>query len=551
MRTPKTLLPLLVLVAGLALAACGGSDSSSGNADEFADAKPVNGGTISYGHEQEPPCLIGGWVQQAYIQRQFSDSLVSQVEEGEIVPWLATDWKVSEDQKTWTFTLKDGVKFTDGTPFNAEAVKTNFETWLDPKSLNPTVDAYIGEYYKSSKAIDDATFELTLTKPYSPLLSALSQGYFGILSPKQLAKGPEANCEQPIGTGPFIVKKWNRGKNIEFVKNPDYNSAPKNAKHQGPAYVDGITWKFLGDQTLRYGSLTSGESNVIYNVPTVNWKDAKGKFQVQQYVTPGRPVTFSLNTVNGVFTDKKVRQAFGYAADRKAAVESAFNDVIPYNGNGSLSQSTPDYDESLADAYPHDVAKANQLLDEAGWTEKNADGIRTKNGKTLTAKVVYPAGSVVSAEGVTLLQNVQEQAKEAGFDIKLVPSSPSETFSGKYSTPDSYDAITWYWTSPTAGVLYIVWRQNLKDRPNGNNSSFYNNPKLEDTIEAANSTQDEAEQQKLYAEAQQLINEEAAAIGIYTQTTSLASQPELRDVWIENSQGEPVFHDAFFAKKQP
>ncbi len=550
MRTPKTLLPLALLAAGLTLAACGGNDSASGGdpGAAFAGATPVKGGTISYGHEQEPPCLIGGWVQQAYIERQFADSLVSQVKEGEIVPWLATKWKVSDDQKTWTFTLKPGVKFTDGTPLNAAAVKTNFETWLNPKSLNPTVDAYIGEYYKSSKALNDTTFELTLTKPYAPLLSALSQGYFGILSPKQLAKGPQVNCEQPVGSGPFIVKKWNRGKNIEFVKNPNYNSAPANAKHQGPAYVDGITWKFLGDQTVRYGSLTSGESNVIYNVPTVNWKDAKQKFEVQQYITPGRPVTFSLNTVKGPFTDKLVRQAFGYAADRKAAVESAFNDVIPYNGNGALSQSTPDYDKGLADAYPYDPEKAAQLLDQAGWKE-NGDGVREKDGKKLTVNLVYPAGAVFSAEGATALQNIQEQLKQVGFDAKLTAATQSEVFSGKYSTPDSYDAITWYWTSPTAGVLYIVWRQNLKDRPNGNNSSFYNNPTLENTIEKANSTLDPAEQKALYAKAQKIIVDEAAAIGLYTQTTSLASEPKLRDVWIENSQGEPVFHDAFFAKE--
>jgi peptide/nickel transport system substrate-binding protein len=168
--------------------------------------------------------LTGGWVQEAYIDRQVLDSLVSQVQGGKIVPWLATSWKVSADQKTWTFTLKKGVKFTDGTPFNAAAVKANFEYWLDPKAGNSTVRAYIGEYYKSSKAVDDHTFELDLTKPYSPLLSALSQGYFGVQSPQALARGVAANCVDPVGTGPFIVQKWNRGQNIIFVRNPNYSS---------------------------------------------------------------------------------------------------------------------------------------------------------------------------------------------------------------------------------------------------------------------------------------------------------------------------------------
>jgi peptide/nickel transport system substrate-binding protein len=549
MRSAKTGLTLSALLLSALLAACGGAASSSPGGSTDAKAKPANGGTISYGHEQEPPCLTGGWVQQAYLARQVLDSLVSQDKGGKIVPWLAESWSVSKDQLTWTFKLKPGVKFTDGTPLNAEAVSKNLVYWLDPKTANSTVQAYIGEYYASSRAVDDTTLELKLKKPYSPLLSSLSQAYFGIQSPKALARGVDANCADPVGSGPFIVEKWNRGENITFVKNAGYASAPANAKHQGPAYVDKLVWKFLPGPTVRYGSLTSGQSDVIYDVPTVDWADAKQRFDVQQYITPGRPVTLSLNTTAGrVFSDVKVRQALAWSLDREAAVDSAFAGVIPYNGNGALSQSTPDYDASLADAYTHDPAKANALLDQAGWTGRDDNGYRTKDGKTLTVKLVYPAGSVITPEGVTLLQTLQQQAKEVGFDLRLVPSSPSETFGGKYSTPDSYDIITWYWTSPTPGVLYIVWRQNLADRPNGNNSSFYNDPELEKTIAAANSTLDPAEQKALYAKAQRIIVDQAAAIGLYTQTTSLGVSDKLRDVWLEDSQGEPVFSDAYFAK---
>lgn len=536
---------LLGLALALGLSAC---TAAAGSADT-TDGKPVNGGTIIYGHEQEVPCLIGGWVQEAYLDRQFLDSLVAEAPGGKIVPWLATAWKVSADQKTWTFTLKKGVKFTDGTVLDAAAVHTNFETWLNPQTANSTVQAYIGEYYQSSRAVDPYTFELTLKKPYSPLLAALSQGYFGILSPAGLARGPAVNCEKPIGSGPFIVQKWNRGSDVVFVKNPNYNSAPANAKHQGPAYVDKIIWKFLHEPTVRYGALTTGQADLIYDIPTVNWQDAKARFQVQQYITPGRPVTLSLNTTKAPFDDVRVRQAFAWATDRKAAVQSAFNGEIPYNGNGSLSQSTPGYDASLADAYTHQPEKANALLDAAGWTARNGAGYRTKAGQELTVKIVYPAGTVFTSEGATLLQSLQQQVKQVGIHVVLVPATQSETFSGKYSTPTSYDAITWYWTSPTAGVLYIVWRQNLKDRPNGNNSSFYNNPELEATIAAANSTLDTAKQNALYAKAQKIISDQATAIGLYTQTTSLAIRPELKDVWLEASQGEPVFADAYFTKR--
>jgi peptide/nickel transport system substrate-binding protein len=538
---------ILATVSTSLLTACAGSQSSNSGAAS-QNSTPTAGGTIHYGHEQEPPCLTGGWVQEAYIDRQLLDSLVSQTHGGKIVPWLAPSWSVSKDQKTWTFVLKDGVKFSDGTPLNAAALQSNFTYWLDPKGGNSTVQAYIASYYKSSRAVNDTTFELKLLKPYSPLLSALSQAYFGIQSPKALARGAGPNCENPIGSGPFILQKWNHGQNLTFVKNPAYNSAPANAKHQGPAYVDKIVWSFLSDPTLRYGSLTSGHSDVIYDIPTVEWQNAKAGYQVQQYITPGTPVRLALNTVKGPFTDERVRQAFAYGTDRANDVKSAFNGAIPYNGNAALSQSTPNYDASLANAFAYSPQKANALLDQAGWSQRNGAGYRTKAGKELAIKLVYPSGAVFTSEGATLLQNLQQQAKQVGFHVTLVAATQSETFAGKYAGPDGYDAQPWYWTSPTAGVLLIVYRQNLKDKPNGSNSSFYNNPELQQTIEAANSTQDPNEQKALYAKAQQIVVNSAAAVGLYTQTTSLAIKPNLKDVWLEDSQGEPVFHDAYFAR---
>src|SRR3712207_9589838 len=110
----------------MALAACSGQP-----AGPSADAEPVAGGTIEYGHQQEPACVFGGWIEQAYLSYQVLDNLVSLNEDHEVVPWLADSWTGSDDQLTWTFTLKDGVKFTDGSPLTAEAVAYNFDHWLD------------------------------------------------------------------------------------------------------------------------------------------------------------------------------------------------------------------------------------------------------------------------------------------------------------------------------------------------------------------------------------------------------------------------------------
>ncbi|GAB98795.1 putative peptide ABC transporter substrate-binding protein [Gordonia namibiensis NBRC 108229] len=548
-RRTRALLAVGLSAAAL-LSACGerpatGDGTSTGVPAAAGDY--LDGGVIEYGHEQEPPCIHGGWVQNAYLARQYLDNLVSLDDDGTVVPWLATSWEISPDRKTYTFRLKPDVKFSDGTDLDAAAVKTNFDKYLDPDAPNGTVMAYIGQYYAGGEVLDRNTYALHLKQPYSPLLTVLTQGYFGIQSPTALARGKKENCSKPVGSGPFIIERWDRNRSITFVRNPDYNSAPANAKHQGPAYVDKVIWKFLKDPVLRYGSLTSGSSDVIYNVPAINWADATTRFQTKQYVTPGRPNAITLNVDHAPFDDVRVRQAFAYSADREKAVETAFLGVVPFNSNGALSQSTPDYDPA-AGAYVRNPDKANALLDQAGWTARDSDGIRTKDGRRLTARVVYAADAIVGPEGAAILQNIAYQARDVGFDIELVPATQSEYFGGNYAKAPTYDAYVGYWTSPTPGLLHINWRQRLEDSPNPHNTAYYNDPVLQGFIEKANSSADPAEQREFYSKAQKLIGDQALSIGLYTQTTSIAADPKLHDVWVEKSQGEPVFADARFVR---
>ncbi|MEV7979997.1 ABC transporter substrate-binding protein [Streptomyces sp. NPDC086519] len=532
------------VLASLTLAACG---SGSGSADG-ANGKPVQGGTITYTHVQEPPCIFGGWIQQAYISRQVLDGLVAEAEDGSVKPWLATSWKTSADGLTYTFTLKDGVKFTDGTPVDAAAVAYNFNQF-ENTDLNGTAKVSMDPYYKSAEAIDASHVAVHLTKPYPEFLRLITQGYFGIQSEHALkTRTKEQNCEQPIGSGAFTVEKWNKGRDVIFKKNPHYTSWPATAKHHGPAYVDKIDWKFVADGTSRYASLTTGQSDVVYEVPTVNWKDARSRFKnTIRYITPGHPVSFYLNTAKGPFTDKLVRQAFAYAADRKAAVTAGFHGVIPYEPNPAVSQSTPGY--LGTDPYPYNPGKAAGLLARAGW-KKGADGIYAKGGQKLRIRLVYGPGYIFTSEGATVLQALQEQWKQNGFDVTLVPATQAESWGGKYSGPDGYDAQASYWTSPSPAILWIVWRESTKNNPNGNNQSFYNNPTLTRLIDKANTNTDTAAGFDQYKQAQKIINDNAAGIGLYTQNTLIAVSDKLHGFWVEKSQGEPVFSDAYFTAKQ-
>jgi peptide/nickel transport system substrate-binding protein len=561
----------MVLALAVGLSACGGSSatgagggSTDGSSSDVPGATgtavnvvgtegatkptgtPKSGGTINYAHEMETPCLTGGWIQEAYIERQYADNLVSMAKGGKIVPWLATKWTTSKDHLTWTFTLKPGVKFTNGEPLDAKAVVENFYAWLNPETINPTVQTYIGAYFKSAKVINDTTFQVVLSKPYAPLLPVISQGYFGILSPSTYKGGAETICNEPVGSGPFIVDKWTHGQNITFSRNDNYNSAPQNAVHQGPAYAEKLIWSYVNDPTTRYGSLTTGQSNVIYDVPGPDWATAQSEYEVQQYITPGRPDTLDLNTINGPFKDKKVREAFAYGADREAATASAFEGKTPYNGNGALSQTTPNFNSDLEDTWPYNPEKAEQLLDQAGWKE-NSDGVLEKDGEKLDILLIYGANSIITNEGATVLQDLQAQWKEIGFNVTLKPLAFAELFAAEYTKPTSYDATIGYWTSPTAGVMLITWRPWDGKEPNAYNNPFYNDPHLIDLIEKGNASFTEAEKNKYYGEAQEIVTKrEVAVVGVYTQETTLAVEPNLKGVWLEASQGEPVFSDAYF-----
>jgi len=528
-------------VSALALTGCAGVASSS-------TGVRVDGGTIVYAHQQEPACVFGGWIEQAYLSYQVLDNLVSLDEDHQVVPWLAESWEESEDGLSWTFTLKEGAEFTDGTPVDAEAIAYNFDHWVG--GGNSTAFVWLLDYFKAATAVDDLTVRVDLLRPYPRLADNLTQGYFGIQSQNALeTRSDEENCAAPIGSGAFIVDHWDRGQEIVLVRNDDYTSWPANAEHTGPAFVEQIDWKFVPDATTRVAALQSGEVSAIYDVPAVQWQALDdGGYQLEKYVTPGRPQQLAFNTQIGPFTDERVRQAFAYSLDRELIVETIGQGVIPFEGNGGVSQTTPGYSQAAADEYSFDLDKANELLDEAGWDEVDSDGFRTKDGERLTVVLPYGAGSIINADGAAILQGVKEQATATGFDVELIPVPQSELFSGAYSAPDERDISVGYWTAVTAGILYINWRPSTEDKPNYSNQAFYNDDVLAELILDANSAADLDEQNALYQEAQEYIADRALSIGLYDRLSTLAVSPKLQGVWQEHAQGGPTFYDAYLTE---
>jgi len=552
LRTSRAALGSTALAAVLLLAACGGN-ATNGTSSSTAAGPPVRGGSIVYGADREPTCLDphnNGDMPQTYVARQFLDSLVSERPDGTVVPWLADSWTTSPDGLTYTFKIKQGVKFHDGTPLDAPAVKANFDQMLDPATQSLTDTGYLRPYYESSRAVDPATFELKLKSPYSALLPVLSQAFFGIESPKAMARGLDANCQSPVGTGPFVIKQWVHGQSVELDRNPDYNSAPADAKHQGPAYLDHVSWKFLEDGSVRFGAVQGDGADLIFNPPPQQNAALKSdpNLVLQEFTHTGLPNGIALNTTRFPFTDTAVRQAFIHGSNAEASVKSAYLGVFNWEP-GPLTSTTPFLDKELRDYYAHDPAKANQLLDAAGWTQRDADGYRTKDGKQLAATVIYSSDPGDSPPtDVTLYQDIQAAEKEIGFNVILKPI-PQDQYYAAFTDKNATDGLAGaYWNSPTPLVLTLLYSTDSMVLAPGNNMSWVSNPAIDAPLKEIAAASDVEQQKHYYDQVQQLVAQNAYHLGLYPQTTRLVSKKHLQDVWIEPSEGEPVLHDAWLAK---
>nr|WP_245354753.1 ABC transporter substrate-binding protein [Brachybacterium sacelli] len=512
------------------------------------------GGELVYATDREPTCLDphnNGDLPQTYIARQYLDSLVSMQEDGSVVPWLAESWEISPDGLTYDFSLKQGVEFTDGEPFDAEAVVANFEQIMDPATQSSTALLYLSPYFESAEAVSEHVVRISLKRPYSPLLTVLSQAFFGIESPRAMASGLDENCLAPVGTGPFIVTEWKRNREVVMVRNENYNSAPADAKHQGPAYLEKVTWRFLKDNTARFGALQSGKAQAIFNLPpeSVPAATADDSIETDDFVHAGVPFALDLNTTNAALGDVRVRRAIVHASDAEGIVESAYAGVFPYEGNG-ISSGTPAYDERFHEPYPYDAQRADALLDEAGWTGRDAEGYRTRDGETLALRLPYASdpGETPPAD-LTIFQNFQAMLKRVGVRIELIPSDAA-TMTAMKNDPTRYDIQGRYWNSPTPNVMYIKFSQETLEIGNGQNVSQDYDEELDETLLAAAATTDPEEQAALYSKAQENLVAQTWHVTLYPIQTRLAIRSDLvRDIWIEPSEGEPVLHDAYLVRE--
>lgn len=512
--------------------------SSSGNA---AAPPPRQGGTLIFGIATDTaiidPSITGSSI-TALIARNVVDSLVGQAEDNRFTPWLAERWEVSNDNTRYTFHLRHGVTFSDGTPLDAAAVKFNFDRILDPKTTSSYAKSLLGPV-DGVNAVDAFTIVITYRQPFAPLLQGLSLPFLGIQSPTYLRKA-ESTTNTVVGSGPFVLDSFTKGSGSRLSRRADYKWGPGYAAHTGPAYLDSIVFKYLPEASVRLGALISGEVQAIDDVPPSDFRSVQenDRLQLATRQNPGINRALFLNTSKGPFKDLRVRQAFQSAVDVASAVKVAyFGSLRP--ADNILSPSTLYYDPAVSSEWGLDFGKANRLLDEAGWAQKDAAGIRTKDGQRLILRFVYDSAAV-SASDVTLAQAIQFSVKKAGFDMQLDPVD-----AGGYAArtaANDYDIASFYYVRAEPDILRTVFRSAYIP-PHGADVARVSS--LDTELNEAVGVSGE-ERKRIYSEIQRQIIAEAYAVPLYVAAYRLAASKKLHAIsWATNAK--PNFYDAWLS----
>lgn len=552
-RTPaltarRVLLPIAAS-AVLLLAACSGvSGSDESNA---ASEKPISGGTLVYASgDAEPDCLdphVGGNYPQALIAGQFLESLVSIDENGTVIPWLADSWTSSEDGLSWEFTLRDHVHFSDGTQLTAADVKATVEHIQDPATGSSTGYLALGKV-AAVDAVSDNVVKFTLSSPDSALLESLSMPWLAIESAAGIERGIEDNCQAPIGTGPFVVDKWVKQDRISLVRNENYSSAPADASHDGPAYLEAIDWRFLPDSASRYAALQAGQVDVIDNAQpdTLSAAEQAGTFTEIDAPRPGASNRLELNSGKAPFNDPLVREAFVRAVDVNDGIDALFFGTAERSYSALSSVEALGYsDEQL---FAHDLAQANSLLDQAGWTSKDSEGFRTKNGQRLTLQFPVSTNQSIPAEQ-SLFEQVQATAAEAGFEVKISPLDLSSWYGALFS--NDYDVVSAPYTKVGPDVLRILYHSaSITPAPSGYfaNLAQLNDPALDALLEKASASLNADERATLYSDAQKIILESFTVLPLYDQQNHFLGGKQVHGARAINTVSTPNFYDAWLKR---
>ncbi|SEC45705.1 ABC transporter substrate-binding protein [Paenibacillus sp. GP183] len=536
------------LISVLALTGCSKSEpaaapksSSSAKETPKAESKKVQD-TLIVGRggdsaNLDPSIVTDG--ESLKIAHNVFDTLLD-FKEGttEVTAGLAESWEASPDGLKYTFKLRKGVKFHDGTDFNADAVVFNFKRWNDPQSpYKFQGDSF--DYYKTMfgpedkrvikdvKAVDPNTVEFTLNIPQAPFLQNIAMPTFSIASPKAIQEKKEKFKSEPVGTGPFVFKEWKRNDSITLEKNPNY-------WQQGFPKLNKVIVRVIPDNSARYNALANGELDLIEGVNPDDLKKLEGNKDLQKIIRPSFNVGYvGFNINKKPFDNPKVRLALNYAVNKKALI-SAFYGGLAEPATNPMPPSILGYNKDVKD-YPYDLEKAKQLLAEAGY----ANGI--PNELTFYA---MPVARPYMPDGKKIAEALQAEFAKIGVKTKI--ESPDwATYIDDTKKGQKDDLFMLGWTGDNGDPDNFLYALLDKSNIGLNNRTFYVNEELHTLLVGAQTEIDKNKRADAYKKAQEIIKKDVPWIPLVHSTPLLAAKANLTG-YVPSPTSSEAYSNVYF-----
>jgi peptide/nickel transport system substrate-binding protein len=469
----------------LLLLAAGASPSQS---------QPAN--TLVVGLVAEPVALDPAQVTDLNsnrVGRRVVETLVTFADEStQIVPGLAESWTISKDGLTYTFKLRKGVTFHDGTPLNAQAVKFSIERQINPEHPAAKLGKYpFANYFfgnvKAVEVMDDSTVRFVLKEARASFLAVLTAGAASIVSPTAAMKSGLDYATAPVGTGPFKFASWDRGQRVVLEKNPTY--------WRFPIKVDRVIFRPVTEAQARLTELLTGALDLIVDTPPDFMDQLENNPKVTLQRRVGAHVWYlGFNNSKKPFDDKRVRQALNYAVNKEAIVR----DVLKGTGAVSKGPVLPGTwgDDGGLKPFPYDPERARKLLAEAGFP----------NGFSTTLWVPESGSGMQSPVAMSTV--IQSNLKAVGVNVTLQTMEWGAFLAKLRTKEQDLFALSWMAGSEDPDLVMYPLLHSSQWTPTGPNRAMYKNPRFDEVLAQARLTTDQAKRAELYREAQRLIHDD-------------------------------------------
>ena len=452
------------------------------------------------------------------IDANIFDTLVWLTPDLKLTPDLATSWTVSPDGKTYSFTLRPGVTFHDGTPFDAAAVVANFAYITDKDTQSKITLSLLGPC-ATAKATGPLTVEVSCTAPFAPLLAQLGEPYLAMQSPKAIQTWGKDLGLHPTGTGPFAFVSYDPGQSVVLKRNEAYHWGPPAVKHDGPPDIAQVTFQIVTSPQARVNQFQTGQSQMMQETPGVFWNALRrmNKYTAIPVPITGLGIFAPINTAAWPTNDPAVRKAMLYAIDKKGVIDLADSGAFAAS-NTPLVKGMLGYDASLEDMYPYDPDKAAATLKAAGWTKTGE--FWEKDGRPLALKITAIA---TSTEYPLLAQAIQGYLRKAGMDAQVERLASPAWLAANINGDMSMTPLQYIGVDPDALHLWYLPGQYF-------NWSHVDDAALGKLLTEGQQELDADKRVTIYHQAQRIIMEGAMVLPIHENVDLVMTSPKLTGV---------------------